>query len=123
LSDYLAGCDPEIDLRGFGTVVIGNRPVPITAQLMQDLRGQKIPARIRDLKLPLLLIHSPDDETLSFRHSLDALHWTQGRSSLLTLPGSDHLLTNQPADIALVGKSILAWAERFCGSNVRPPSS
>jgi uncharacterized protein len=123
LSDYLAGCDPEIDQRGFGSVVIGNRPVPITAQLMQDLRTQDIPQRIRQLRLPLLLIHSPDDETLSYRHSVDALHWTAGRSSLLTLPGSDHLLTNQPEDIPLVGRSILAWADRYCGSAVRPPSS
>jgi len=123
LSDYLAGCDPEIDQRGFGSVVIGNRPVPITAQLMQDLRTQDIPQRIRQLRLPLLLIHSPDDETLSYRHSVDALHWTAGRSSLLTLSGSDHLLTNQPEDIPLVGRSILAWADRYCGSAVRPPSS
>lgn len=114
LSDYLARSNPEIDRQGFGLVTIGNRPIPITAQLMQDLRSQDIPRRIQNLRLPLLLIHSPEDETLSYRHSLDALSWSPQPSSLLTLPGSDHLLTNQAADIPMVGRSILAWADRFC---------
>lgn len=114
LSDFLARSNPEIDRTGFGTVTIGNRPIPITAQLMRDLRSQNIPDRIRSLPLPLLLVHSPADETLGYRHSLDALEWTKGRSSLLTLPGSDHLLTNQPADIPYVGGAVLAWADRYC---------
>jgi len=120
LSEFLAASNPEIDRTGFGTVMIGNRPVPITAQLMQDLRNQDIPARIRALSLPLLLFHSPEDETLDYYHSLNTLRWTEGRSSLITLPGSDHLLTNQPEDISLVGRSIVAWADRFCVSVASP---
>ncbi len=123
LSNFLAASDPEIDRVGFGTVMIGNRPIPITAQLMQDLRSQDIPNRIREMSQPLLLIHSPDDETLNYTHSLNALRWTEGRSSLLTLPGADHLMTNQPADIAFVGRSIIAWADRFCGDTTTEPSS
>lgn len=125
LSDFLSRSNPEIDQLGYGLVTIGNRPIPITAQLMQDLRSQDIPRRIQNLSLPLLLIHSPEDETLGYRHSLDALRWNPQPSSLLTLPGSDHLLTNQPADIPLVGRTILAWADRFCSvaaSQVASPS-
>ncbi len=125
LSDYLAGSNPDIDQQGFGMVTIGNRPIPITAQLMQDLRSQDIPRRIQNLSLPLLLVHSPEDETLSYRHSLDALRWSPQPSSLLTLPGSDHLLTNQAEDIPLVGRTILAWGDRFCSaasSLAAPPS-
>lgn len=115
LSDFLAGSNPEIDATGFGWVTIGNRPIPITAQLMQDLRSHDVPSRIKSLTKPLLLFHSPDDETLNYRHSTNALYWAPGRSSLITLPGSDHLLTNQAEDIPLVGNTILAWANRFCG--------
>lgn len=115
LSDFLAGSNPEIDATGFGWVTIGNRPIPITAQLMQDLRSHEVPSRIKSLTKPLLMFHSPDDETLNYRHSLNALYWANGRSSLVTLPGSDHLLTNQPEDITMVGQTILAWADRFCG--------
>jgi len=114
LSNFLDASDPAIDAKGQGTVNIGNRPIPITGQLMDDLRSQSIPDRIRSLALPLLLIHSPQDETLGYFHSLDALRWTEGRSSLLTLPGSNHLLTDQPADLRLVAQSITAWADRFC---------
>lgn len=125
LSDYLARSNPDIEQQGFGLVTIGNRPIPITAQLMQDLRSQDIPRRIQNLSLPLLLIHSPEDETLNYRHSLDALRWSPQPSSLLTLPGSDHLLTNQAEDIPLVGRTILAWADRFCSAATAlatPPS-
>lgn len=114
LSDFLSASDPDIDRLGQGTVVIGNRPIPITAQLMNDLRSQDIPQRIREFPLPLLLIHSPADETLPYWHSLNALRWTEGRSSLLTLPGSNHLLTDEAADLALVAESIVAFADRYC---------
>lgn len=114
LSDFLAASDPNIDRIGQGTVVIGNRPIPITSQLMDDLRSQDIPERIKAFALPLLLIHSPQDETLPYWHSLNAFRWTEGRSSLLTLPGSNHLLTDQPADLAWVATSIAAFGDRFC---------
>lgn len=123
LSDFLASSNPEIDQAGFGWVTIGNRPIPITAQLMQDLRSHEVPSRIKSLSKPLLLFHSPEDETLNYRHSLNALYWANQRSSLITLPGSDHLLTNQPADIPLVSHSILAWADRFCGGPIEPVPS
>lgn len=113
LSDFLAASDPNIDQTGSGTVIIGNRPIPITAQLMHDLRSQNIPDAIRQLQLPLLLIHSPNDETLGYWHSLNSLRWTEGRSSLLTLPGSNHLLTNAAEDLVMVADSIHAWASRF----------
>lgn len=116
LSDFLAGSNPDIDAQGFGWVTIGNRPIPITSQLMQDLRSHEVPNRIKELTKPLLLFHSPDDETLNYRHSLNALYWANERSSLITLPGSNHLLTNESADLPLVAHSILAWANRFCGT-------
>ncbi len=121
LSDFLAASNPEIDSHGFGLVTIGNRPIPITAQLMQDLRSHDVPNRIKALAKPLMLFHSPEDETLPYRHSTNAFYWAQGQSSLITLPGSDHLLTNQPDDIALVGRTILAWADRFCGLRTDQP--
>lgn len=114
LSDFLANSDPEIDQTGSGTVVIGNRPIPITAQLMADLRSQDIPAAVHSFTLPLMLIHSPNDETLPYWHSLNVLRWTEGRSSLVTLPGSNHLLTDQPADLEWVADTIAAFGNRFC---------
>ncbi len=114
LSDFLAASDPMIDQVGSGTVVIGNRPIPITAQLMQDLRQQEIPEKIKSFPLPLMLVHSPEDETLPYWHSVNALRWPEGNSSLLTLPGANHLLTNDPRDLPLVAKSIAAFADRFC---------
>lgn len=114
LSDFLESQDPNVKATGNGSVVIGNRPVPITKQLIDDLKSQKIPDQIKSLPIPLMAIHSPVDETLPFWHSQNAVQWAPNWPTLVTLPGSDHLLVNQPEDLPMVAGMIDCWSDRFC---------
>jgi alpha/beta superfamily hydrolase len=121
LADLLASMNPQIESEGRGEVVIGGFTHTITRSMLDDFRRQDLPARVRDLRKPLLAFHSPDDETVSYRHAFAntglgsnplAVSGLYPRS-LVTLPGSNHLLTNNERDIDLVVGMIDCWCERF----------
>lgn len=121
LADLLASMNPAIESEGQGTVVIGGLTHTISKQMLLDFRSHDLPSRVRDLRKPLLVFHSPQDETVSYRHALAntgliSLHDnTSGLAprSLITLPGSNHLLTSSERDIPLVVGIMDVWCDRL----------
>lgn len=121
LADLLERMDPRIVAEGSGTVSIGGRSYTIRQQMLHDFRQFNLPARLRNLSKPVLLFHSPVDETLGFEHVLRLFGLLTQRStadvepapaSLICLPGADHLLIRQPADIEYVTRCLAVWFER-----------
>lgn len=131
LAELLIRMDSRVQSEGRGEVTIGGRRWETTTQLIEDLRLFDLPSRIARINLPVLLFHSPQDETVGFDHALRILSWiggerpgsmlTSGHSStpstpqtsptasLVTLPGSDHLLTSDPRDLDYVGNLLATW--------------
>ena len=122
LADLLARMDPEIEVRGTGSVTIGGRDYMIRRQMLEDFRQFDLPAELRQLSKPVLLFHSPVDETLGFEHALRLYSLLTQRgegdappspASLICLDAADHLLVREPADITFVTETIAAWFKRL----------
>lgn len=113
--------NPAIEQQGFGEVVIGGRTHMIRKTLLDSLQRRNIQQPLNALSLPHLILHSPTDETLPIDHA-DEMFAETGRlqkrvdnyRAYVTLPGSDHLLVNQPEDINFVVGLIANWGRRFC---------
>ena len=119
-----APCDPEhvthmltssiahIEEHGEAEVLLAGRPFTIKKQFLDDLAEQKMTEVIRAVKRPLLVCHSPIDNTVGIDNAahifINALH----PKSFLSLDDADHLLT-QSADARYVGGMIAAWAEPY----------
>lgn len=121
LADLLSSMNPRIESEGQATVVIGGLTHTISRQMLENFRSHHLPSKIKELRKPLLIFHSPEDETVAYRHSLAiAGLGTSDKPasglyprSLVTLPGSNHLLTNSDRDIPLVVGLIDEWCQRF----------
>jgi len=117
LADLLDRMDPAIRSTGAGSVTIGGRTYAIHQQMLDDFRSHDITERITRLEKPVLLLHSPVDETLGFEHatrlySLLSAGKNAPSVSLVSLPGADHLLVRNPADISFVTEVLAAWLRR-----------
>ncbi|MFO0012324.1 MAG: alpha/beta hydrolase [Planctomycetota bacterium] len=121
LADLLASMNPRIEAEGQGTVVIGGFTHTITRQMLDDFRREDLPGRVRQLRKAILAFHSPEDETVSYRHALANSGFAAEHSaasglyprSLITLPGSNHLLTSSERDIDFVVGIMDAWCDRL----------
>ncbi len=122
LADLLERMDRNITSQGIGKVSIGGREYAIRDTMLADFRSFNLPTCLRQLTKPTMLFHSPDDETLGFEHVLRLFALLTQRSaadpepsptSLICLPGADHLLSRNVADIDFVTATIAAWFRRL----------
>mgnify|MGYP003381365209 CR=1 FL=1 len=122
LADLLQRMDRNIASQGMGKVTIGGKEHTIRDSMLADLRSFNLPACLRQLTKPTMLFHSPVDETLGFEHALRLFALLTQRSgadpepsptSLICLPGADHLLVRNMADIDFVTATIAAWFRRL----------
>ena len=113
LAGYLESSNSEIKTKGQGTVTIGGVPYLLRSQLLDDLRKQDIPQRIGELRLPILMFHSPADQTLPYDWGLKMFESATSAKSFVTLEGADHLLVNQPDDVHFVSSMISCWSRRY----------
>ncbi len=115
LAQFLGSTNPAIEAHGIGDVTIGGRTHTIRRELLDSLRGFDLKQVIEKIDIPHLVMHSPVDETLAFRHAEEIFAWTGGEKSFVTLAGSDHLLVNQPEDVGYVADLIALWSSRIIG--------
>lgn len=123
LADLLVKMDPAIESTGVGSVVIGGQKLQIQKQMVEDFRKQDLRMTVKNLSKPLLVFHSPEDETVAFYHAIRNAGYDQDFSpgatpsaltrSLVALPGSNHLLTNSERDIPMIVQIANAWCTRF----------
>lgn len=113
LAAFLARSAPSIETEGSGEVSIGGRRYTIRRPMLEVLRSVDLPQQLAALRLPLLVVFSPQDETLPFQHGLDMFRMAGGPTSFLHLDGADHLLVNQPQDVVFVGDMMATWFLRF----------
>lgn len=131
LATLLSRMSPEIESTGQGTVAIGGIEWTIRRQMIDDFRSHDVTKQLSGIQCPVLLMHSPVDETVGFDHALRLMSLIQnapitadGRGqrdatdsvhpvSLVSLTGADHLLVKNPADLAFVTNLLVAWCQRF----------
>ncbi len=92
---------------------IGGRTYLIRKSMLDSLAARDLRSDIESIRIHHLILHSPDDETLDFRHAEEIFAWTGGSKSFATLDGADHLLIKQPDDVDYVANLIALWSGRF----------
>ena len=117
---------PEIEARGEAGVTLGGRPFTIRRSFLDDLRNQPEQARrIAALGRPLLVMHSPQDATVSIDSAEQIFATAHYPKGFVALDGADHLLTRR-SDADYVAGLLSAWAGRYlpetaAAENAAPP--
>ncbi len=110
----------EIESTGEAVVSLSGRPFKIKKQFIDDLEGTDLASRLKALKKPLLILHSPQDETVDISNAekiyINAMH----PKSYISLNGADHLLSNKE-DSLYVGSMIASWAARYVDLSTEKP--
>ena len=113
LAKFLLSQNADIEATGQGDVSIGGKAWPITMQLVNSLLSSNVETEIPQIRIPHLILHSPEDATVAWRHAQTLLQQSGGLTSLISLDGSDHLLVKQKEDVAFVAEMIATWAKRY----------
>ena len=115
LASLLDRMDPKISSESKGSVTIGGFRYDIEQQMLQDFRSHDLSTSLQALDKPVLVFHSPSDETVSYEHAIRICGFGNENEkrkprSLITLPGSNHLLTDE-AHCQWVAQLMDAWCK------------
>lgn len=106
----LSEVDPD---RGSSRVDLGGRTFEIGADFVHDLDQHDLLAQVADLGRPMLVLHSPVDEVVSFDHAERLFGAARNAKSLVSLDDADHLLLRNPQDARFAAEVLSSWADRY----------
>ena len=112
VSHLFASSEEEIIEKGEATVILAGRPFCIKKQFIDDLEDQRMTETIRRLKRPLLVLHSPIDNTVSIENAAHIFTSARHPKSFISLDNADHLLTKKK-DAIYVGQLIATWSTNY----------
>ena len=91
---------------------LAGRPFTITQQLLDDLSQHRVAERVATMKKPLLVMHSPIDNTVGIDNAARIFEAARHPKSFVSLDGADHLLSDL-ADADFAAGVIAAFASRY----------
>lgn len=101
----------EIERTGDAMVTLAGRHFHIKKQFIEDAREQNVLKQVRKLNRPLLIMHSPQDETVPIEHATSIFHAAAHPKSFVSLGNADHLLSDK-IDAVFIAEMIFAWSSR-----------
>lgn len=102
----------QIESAGEGDVTIGGRPFKLSKAFLDKTREIDLLDRIKSLRVPLLVMHSPTDDIVGVDHASNLFAAAKHPKSFVSLAGADHLLLKQE-DADFAAQMIAAWAGRY----------
>jgi pimeloyl-ACP methyl ester carboxylesterase len=102
----------EIKSKGDVEVNIGGRPFVINQDFVEEFDKINLPTIVKDLRKPLLIMHSPFDKIVGIENAQKLYHNALHPKSFVTLDDADHLLSKEK-DSQYVGEIIGTWAKRY----------
>ena len=102
----------ELRAKGEAEVRIGERPFKLRRSFVEDLASHDQGERIRALRKPLLILHSPHDTTVGIDNATAIYQAALHPKSFVSLDGADHLLTDRK-DAEFSATIIAAWSTRY----------
>ena len=108
---FKGGLQTILDV-GEAEVDLGGRPFKVRRSLIDDLHAQDPKDRIGRLRRPLLILHSPVDQTVGVENATEIFLAARHPKSFVSLDKADHLLT-RPEDSDYAAGVIAAWAARY----------
>ena len=95
--------------------LVGGRALTLTRQFVEDVRRAELGMHVRQLGLPLLVMHSPTDQTLGIRNAEQIFQAARHPRSFVAIEGADHLLLTRP-HAARVAQVISGWVGPYLGA-------
>ncbi len=102
----------EIEKKGKARVKLAGRVFTIKKQFLDDLKEQAMNKVIENLDKPLLIFHSPVDQTVGIDNAAHIYKLAKHPKSFISLDDADHLLSNEE-DAKYVGSVAAAWVDRY----------
>ena len=102
----------RVESEGEAELTIGGKALTLRRHFVEDVRTADLRDRIETLRRPLLVMHSPTDNTVGIDNASHIFQTARHPRSFISLEGADHLLTgkNQAARAARI---ISAWADPY----------
>lgn len=110
---HFASSREEIMEKGEAEVTLVGRPFRIQRQFIEDIENQNMATTIKALKKPLMIFHSPTDETVGVENAKMIYEAAMHPKSFMSLDGADHLLMARAEDGIFVANVLAAWAARY----------
>lgn len=108
----LLGNMEELKEKGEAVISIGGRPFKIKKHFLEDLENHDAKKAIPKLRIPLLILHSPQDAVVSIENAAKIYKLAHHPKSFISLDGADHLLSKK-IDSLYAARSIATWADRY----------
>jgi uncharacterized OsmC-like protein len=93
----------------------------VSREFVRDLEGQRVEETLRALRRPLLIFHSPVDDTVGIENAALIYGAAKHPKSFVSLDDADHLLLEE-RDSLYVGSVLTAWVGRYLEEPVDPPT-
>lgn len=103
---------PEIEANGEALVQLAGRPFRIRREFLVDAAEQNLREKIGALARALLILHSPQDTTVSIGNATGIFVNAHHPKSFVSLDDADHLLRRR-SDANYAANIIGAWSERY----------
>jgi pimeloyl-ACP methyl ester carboxylesterase len=94
--------------------MVGGRTLTLKRAFVEDVRAAHLHEKIKSLRLPLLILHSPTDNTVGIENASEIFRLARHPRSFVSLEGSDHLLTAR-GQAHRAARIIGAWADAYLG--------
>ncbi len=92
--------------------MVGGRTLTLKRAFVEDVRAAHLHDKIKGLRLPLLILHSPTDNTVGIQNATEIFRLARHPRSFVSLEGSDHLLTAR-GQARRAARIIGAWADAY----------
>ncbi|WP_339949265.1 bifunctional alpha/beta hydrolase/OsmC family protein [uncultured Albimonas sp.] len=107
------GSDLEtVEREGEAQVTLAGRPFRLRRDFVEDARRQRLAQAVRELRRPLMILHSPTDALVDVDHARRLYEGARQPKSFVSLDGASHLL-DDPEDAEFAAGVIAAWAGRY----------
>ncbi len=103
---------PEIEETGKAVVNLSGRDFTIKKQFLDDLQHKPLAQTLGKLRKPILILHSPQDNTVEIKNAEEIYVAARHPKSFISLDGADHLLSDKK-DSFYAGEVISGWAKRY----------
>ncbi|MDO5511551.1 alpha/beta fold hydrolase [Corynebacterium sp.] len=111
----------DAETEGSVTVTLAGRDVDITREFLADLSAHGPDTYLPQVSTPVLLLHSPDDQTVPFDNAERIYRELGQPTSLISLDGADHLLT-RTGSAQRAGRLIAEWVRPYLVPSYEAPS-
>ena len=102
----------QVDSTGCAEIELGGYRFNIGPKFMADAALGNLSSELKSLARPLLVLHSPADETVDMDNATQLFLHARHPKSFVSLDQADHLLLREQ-DAIWVGELVAGWASRY----------